>query len=323
MHHNEMLRSRYEDLKKEYLQARNTLKRIPREGIFFDYLEDHIYGLKEEMAWTLYALGEYKKGLALYKSLPSGESKFNGMIKAYIEMQYYDDARKLIEKGLGRYPESYALWIARGVLNQRLGYALESLKCFQFAQEYAPPDQLEALFDIASALSELGYHGEALRIYKRLIKREPNEPMYLNALGSCLLEMKYPKEALKYYKRAYLTGKLSPGIFEGLYCSYSSMGLKKEALEVALEGIKEFPDEEPSLYAMAGEAYQELGWRDESIGILNEGLKKFPNDKELEEMLEETDGDSDDPDKAGKQPLLGVLLLTLLMQKRVNNSKNN
>ncbi len=323
MHHNEILRSRYEDLKKGFLQARNALKGIPRGGAYFDFLEDHIYGLKEEMGWILYDLGEYEKGLALYQSLSSGESKFNGMIRAYIEMEYYDEARKLIEKGLRRYPESYALWIARGVLNQRLGHDLESLKCFQFAQEYAPPDQSEALFDIASSLFDLGYHVDAFKIYKRLIKREPNEPMFLKALGCCLLEMKYPKEALKYYKRAYNTGKLSTGIFEGLYYSYANMGLKKEALEVALEGIKEFPDEDPTLYAKAGEAYRELGWRDESIGILNEGLKKFPKDKELEEMLEEIDEDSDDPDKAGKEPLLGILLLISLMQKRLKNLRNN
>jgi tetratricopeptide (TPR) repeat protein len=315
MHHNEILMSRYEDLRKEFLQARNTLERIPTVGAYFDFLKGHIYDLQEEMGWILFDLGEYEKGLALYKSLPSGESKFNGMIRAYIEMEYYDEARKLIEKGLRRYPESYGLWIARGVLNQRLGYDLESLKCFQFAQKYAPADRSEAFFDIASSLFDLGYHVEALKICKRLVKKDPDEPMYLMALGSCLLKMKYPKEALKYYKRAYDTGKLSIGIFEGLYHSYASMGLKKEALEIALQGLREFTSEDPHMYAIAADAYHKLGWRDEANSILNEGLKKFPRDQELKEMLDEIDDGSDDPDR-DKSTLLGLLLLKAYLNKK-------
>ncbi len=57
-----ILRAHYEDVKKEFLQARNALKNLARDGMVHDFLVDHIYGLKEEMGWILLDLGEYEKG---------------------------------------------------------------------------------------------------------------------------------------------------------------------------------------------------------------------------------------------------------------------
>ncbi|OGP88055.1 MAG: hypothetical protein A2156_01080 [Deltaproteobacteria bacterium RBG_16_48_10] len=315
MHQDGTLKAHYKDVKKEFLQARHALKSLPRDGMVHDFLVDHVYGLKEEMAWTLLDMGEYEKGLSLYKSLPSGESKFNGMIRAYMEMEYYDEARKLIDKGLRRFPESYGLWVAKGMLNQKLGYDLESFKCFQSALKYAPSGRLEALYDMATSLSKMGHHVEALKLYKRLVKKDPSEPMYLMALGSCLLDLKYPREALRYYKKAYETGGLCVGIFEGFFHSFMSMGLKEAALEVALEGLKEFPDEDPLIYAMVGAAYFEMDWANEAKEILNQGLKKFPGNKGLKEILEEIDEDPDDPD-GNKSALLGLVLLKALRNKK-------
>jgi len=48
---------------------------------------------------------EYEKRLALYEPLTwstHGEAKCNGMSRALIETGYYDEARKILEKGLKR-----------------------------------------------------------------------------------------------------------------------------------------------------------------------------------------------------------------------------
>ena len=50
--------------------------------------------------------------------------------------------------------------------------------------------------------------------------------------------MGYPENAIEYYKKASDTGFSSPSIYGGLFCAYMEMGLKKEALEMAQEGIK-------------------------------------------------------------------------------------
>src|SRR4030066_752715 len=134
-----------QDVNKRYLRIQRKLEKTTNSITQLE-LKEHLDDLKEEMGWRLLELGEYEKGLALYKSLSwetHGEGKYNGMVRAFVDMEYYDEARRLLEKGLKEYPESYVLWVARGVLNQRLGYNLESLRCFQFVLKYAPEGQSE------------------------------------------------------------------------------------------------------------------------------------------------------------------------------------
>ena len=94
------------------------------------------------------------------------------------------------------------------------------------------------------------------------------------------------------------------------------MGLKKEALEMAQEGIKEFPDV-PAMYENLGEAYFEYGWIDDAKKVLEEGLKKFPDDERLKEVLKKIEDDTDDPDKNRKPPLIGIMLLLSLILKKL------
>jgi len=184
-----------QDLNKRYLKIQRKLEKTRSSTAHLE-LKEYLDDLKEEMGCRLFDLGEYEKGLALFKSLSwetHGEGKCNGMIRALVEMEYYDEARRLLEKGLKEFPESYVLWVARGVLNQRLGYNLESLKCFQFALRYAPEGESEALFDVASALCELGHSEEASKVLQDLVQKHPEEPRYLAGLATCFLDMGYPR----------------------------------------------------------------------------------------------------------------------------------
>jgi len=318
--------SNYQELQKlnrRYLNVQSKLEKA-RSGITQRTLKEYLDDLKEEMGWRFLDLGEYEKGLALYKSLPwetRGEAKFNGMVRAFVEMEYYDEARRLLEKGLKELPESYVLWVARGVLDQRLGYNLESLKCFQFALRYAPEGHSEALFDVASALSELGDHEKALRVLRGLVKRHPEEPRFLAGLAACSLDTGYPGDAVKYYQLAKKAGYSTAGVYQGLCCAYNEMGLKKEAMEEALEGLTKFPDEEPGLYESMGDLYFEMGWVNESREILNEGLKRFPKDEGIRETLAKIDEESDDPDEGNKPTLPGLLLLMAMLHKKSGRRK--
>lgn len=98
------------------------------------------------------------------------------------------------------------------------------------------------------------------------------------------------------------------------------MGLKKEALEMAQEGISEFPDV-PGMYENLGEAYFEHGWIDDAKKVLEEGLKKFPDDERLKEVLKKIEDDTDDPDKNRKPPLIGIMLLLSLILNRIGKKK--
>jgi predicted Zn-dependent protease len=304
-------------LHRNYLKAQKELEQTTNKALRLE-IKEYIDDLKTELGWILLDNGRFDEGLAMYKSLPwvtHGEAKFNGMSRALIEMGQYDEARKLLEKGLERFPESYVLWVARGVLDQRLGYDLESLRCFQFALRYAPKGQGEAIFDVASALFQLGHRKEALKVLQDLVKKYPDEPRYLVGLGASLLQTGYPKDAIRCYEGAIRMGYLYPDIYSSLCSAYTKMGWKKDAMKVGQEGLRRFPDD-PSLYEDLAGAYFEMGWMKESRGIINQGLKKFPDHEGIKEMAKKLDEDMDGPD-GDRPPLLGLILLMTMLKKKL------
>ncbi len=79
--------------------------------------------------------------------------------------------------------------------------------------------------------------------------------------------------------------------------------------------LREFPDV-PFMYANLCEGYFEKGWVEEARSILNEGLRKFPGDEDIENLLAKIADETDDPDKGKKLPIIGLLLLLSIIQKR-------
>jgi tetratricopeptide (TPR) repeat protein len=299
-------------------QTRNRRKR--------QKIKEYIDHLNMNLGYTFLELREYGKAMAVFSTLSyttHGEMKFNGMAWALTEMGHYDEARRLLEIGLKRFPKSYALWVAMGALYDRLGEDFESLKCIETALQFAPEDNAGGLYDKALTLVKLGCYGDARPIIDDLIERHPEDPKYLAERGVIALDTGYPAEALQYYQRAMGVWQFYPDvndgvcIYTGLCSSYLELGMKKEAMEIALEGLKKFPDEDPIIYQNVGATFFEMGWRNECIEILKKGAEKFPEDEELKKFLKDMEDDLDDPDDGDKPPLLGFLLLMALLYKRM------
>jgi len=306
-----------DNLKKRVKNVRRKLKQKGSESTRKDLI--HVLSdLNNQLAWSLLDAGEFEKGLAIYQSMSwrtHGEDKYNGICRALIEMEYYDEARRFLERGLQRFPESHCLLVGMGLLHRRLGHDFDALRYFKQALKCNPGNR-HALYDKAITLSELGYYEDSLSIVNKLIKKYPDDPEYFIETGYCNLMIGYPENAIEYYKKASDTGFASPSIYGGLFCAYLEMGLKKEALEMAQKGIKKFPDV-PAMYENLGEAYFEYGWVDDAKKALEEGLKKFPDDERLKEVLKKIEDDTDDPDKNRKPPLIGIMLLLSLILKKL------
>jgi predicted Zn-dependent protease len=92
--------------------------------------------------------------------------------------------------------------------------------------------------------------------------------------------------------------------------------MKREAMEIAFEGLKKFPDEDPILYQNVGATFFQMGWDKGAIEVLKKGIEKFPEDKELRQFLKSVEENIDDPDGGEKPLLLGLLLLMGLKRKK-------
>jgi tetratricopeptide (TPR) repeat protein len=129
---------------------------------------------------------------------PRGD-EVNGMAYALTEMGHYDEARRLLERGLRIYPHSYALWTAMGALYEDLGDDFKSLECIETAIRLAPEDDSTALYNKALALMRIGCYGDAVSVLDGLVERYPEDPRYLSDRGFCALDMGCPQEALQSY----------------------------------------------------------------------------------------------------------------------------
>jgi tetratricopeptide (TPR) repeat protein len=132
-------------LKHEYLKRKRGLESA-RGKAKKKELQERLDALRMDLGWTLMDYGKYEEGLALYRLLSwttHGEIKCNGMARALTEMKCYDEARRLLETGLRRFPNSYQLWVGLGVLNDSLGNHFEALKCSDMAIQCVPEGSWE------------------------------------------------------------------------------------------------------------------------------------------------------------------------------------
>jgi tetratricopeptide (TPR) repeat protein len=314
-------------LKEEYLMAKRELSRF-KSNTKRRELKEYVDDLKMRLGWALLDHGKYEQGLALFETLSwrtHGQMKCNGMARALTAMGYHDEARRVLKLGLKRYPESYALWVAMGGWHDSLGEDFESLKCMEIALRFAPEDNSAGLYNKALTLIKLGCYGDALPIIDELIERYPDDPKHLADRGSCALDMGYPQEALNYYQKAMEVWRRNPVaypgvcIYTGLCTAYLELGMKREAMEIALEGVKKFPDDDPALYQNVAATFLEMGWRKEVMEVLKNGVEKFPEDEDLKNFLKDVEDDMDDPDKGDKPPILGLILLMALTRKKLKN----
>ena len=317
-------RETLEHLMTGYAEARKKLKEAKghrRRQQFKEEVDD----LRADLGWALMDCGRHEEGLALYGLLSwttHGEIKCNGMARALTEMKSYDEARRLLEAGLKRYPDSYMLLVGLGTLNDALEDNFGALKCYEMAIQCTPERNWEARINKAIALEKLGSYEEAAEILDGLIEEYPEDPKFLADRGFCSSSMGYPQDALQYFQCAMKFWEKNPSvytgvsIYAGLCSAYSEMGEKRKAMEVALEGLKRYPGEDSILYHNVGASFWEMGWKEEARGVLKEGLEKFPEDEELRQFSKDVDDDMDDPDGGISPPVLGLMLLTAILQKK-------
>ena len=167
-------------IKRDLLKAQKRLK-LTKEKAEKTELKTLIDTLKMDLGWKLLDNGEHEKGLTLFISVSKNgdqERKICGVSRALTDMGYYDEAQKLLMKGLRKFSESCNLWTGYGIVNNLLGNGVESLRCFEAAIEFGPKTP-EFFYNKALALVNLRRYKEAISILDQLIEHCPGQPVYL------------------------------------------------------------------------------------------------------------------------------------------------
>lgn len=93
--------------------------------VFFLFCSLTVSGQKQELAQSYFRNGDYEKAIILYKPLfdanPIRQDYFKTLLTCYQQIEAYDEAQKLLEKQLQRFPNQLYLYVEIGYNYQLQG----------------------------------------------------------------------------------------------------------------------------------------------------------------------------------------------------------
>ncbi|QOC23885.1 tetratricopeptide repeat protein [Wenzhouxiangella sp. AB-CW3] len=154
----------------------------------------------------------------------------------------YEEAINVLGQALRETPNHIEMLYARGLMAV---YA-DDLELAE--QDFRRIIQIDG--DNAMALNALGYtltdrtdrHQEALRLIRRALELEPDEPAILDSMGWVYFRLDQPQRALPYLERAF-EGEDNPEIAAHLIEVLWTLDRTDEALELRDRAIDEWPDD--------------------------------------------------------------------------------
>lgn len=172
-------------------------------------------------------IAELEKRLA--QNAPEDTTFHQGLAALYAEAKQWDQAIRVIDLGLGKFPGNPALLFQKGSLLERAGQPKPAENVFL--------DLLKADPDNSSALNYLGYMlidsgtdcASGLRYVRQALKFEPKNPAFLDSLGWGLYKTKEYKKALDCLSQAVAVLPDDPTILDHLGDVYAALGKVHEA----------------------------------------------------------------------------------------------
>ena len=210
----------------EYLDE--CVKVVPKDE-FQDFIADVL---------NLYAEYDYleigMKWMAQQKSEDSDDFK-ELQAQTYFSAGKYDDSERLFNELLDEHPFKKQYWYA--LANTQ--FMKEEYDASVASSEYAiaiDPDYAEGLLSKANGLFRLENNEEAMKYYKRYLKKVPDDDYALLYMGCCLMNMGCYDKAVKVLLEAEkVANNDSPTIYEiyqELALTYGYLGKVKEAMAV-------------------------------------------------------------------------------------------
>ena len=245
--------------------------------------------LKAQLAWQYLEAKEFEKAAGIYDKLPKDthtRDRYCGKARILIETQKYDEARKLLEEALLKFPDYVPVLNTLGILYNNTGDHYEALRYLDRALAIDPKNNQWSLNNKARALTFLGYYEEAHKNWNDLIEMMPDDPYYIVELANCELQRGNLPNAIQSFRKAIERGYESPRVYLGLCQGYSNMDCAYESFATALEGANKFPEQEPLLYAFLGLGYMKLEQFEDSRTAFQRGLALDPESELFPNLIE-------------------------------------
>ncbi|MEJ2514074.1 MAG: tetratricopeptide repeat protein [Gammaproteobacteria bacterium] len=176
---------------------------------------------------------------------------------------------------------------ARAELLARMGDTDAALQAYDELIA-AHPEADEALYARALLYERLDRVDEALADMRELLRRRPDDPTFLNALGYTLADRteRYD-EAYDLVRRAYEQAPDSPAVVDSMGWVLFRLGRHEEALEYLRRAWD--LERDPEIAAHLGEVLWDMGRADEARDVWTDAIVDFPDSEVLRETMRRLD----------------------------------
>ena len=248
-----------------------------------DYTMDALYYL----ARISDIRGQLQRAIQLYSQVRSGQYAVTSQRRAgalmALRLEEPDEALRQLDLFAERNPE-YAvdMVLAKAQLLTALGEFDDALLYYDKAQEFRPADEGTAL-GRAELLLRMDRLEESIDAYRRAVRRWPESPLSLNALGYTLADRTDRlREAEKLIRKALRYDPESPAIIDSLGWVLYKRGHNEKALEQLQEAYKNFPDHEVAAHVV--DVLVALERDDDALEFLAEAEARNPDSELLRDV---------------------------------------
>ncbi len=248
-----------------------------------DYTMDALYYL----ARISDIRGQLHRAIELYSQVRSGQHAVTSQRRAgalmALRLEEPDEALRQLDLFAERNPE-YAvdMVLAKAQLLTALGEFDDALLYYDKAQEFRPADEGTAL-GRAELLLRMDRLEESIDAYRGAVRRWPESPLSLNALGYTLADRTDRlREAEKLIRKALRYDPESPAIIDSLGWVLYKRGHNEKALEQLQEAYKNFPDHEVAAHVV--DVLVALERDDDALEFLAEAEARNPDSELLRDV---------------------------------------
>ena len=233
--------------------------------------------------------GDARRAVQFYLQVREGQHALGSQRRAgaltAIQLNEPEEALHNLDQFADRYPE-YAIdmVIAKAQLLAALGRDEEALEFYNRVWQYRPQNEATTL-GRAALLLNMGELEQAINAYRVAVKRWPNSPTSLNALGYTLADRTDQfEEAEELIRKALKFDPESPAIIDSLGWVLYKTGKHEEALEQLEIAYSRFPDPEVASHLV--DVLTELNREDEALELLVSAEARNPDSELLADVRE-------------------------------------
>ncbi|MDX1498300.1 MAG: tetratricopeptide repeat protein [Woeseiaceae bacterium] len=233
--------------------------------------------------------GDVDQAIQLYSEVRTGQNAVPAQRRASALIAFEQDDPNYALQRLFDFADqepgfAVDMLFARAQLLDALDRDEEALATYDKVIGYRPDDESLAL-SRAELLLRMGRLEDAIGAYRKAVKRWPESPLSLNALGYTLADRtdRY-REAEKLIRKALKYDPDSPAIIDSLGWVLYKLGDYEAALEQLEIAYDAFPDPEVASHLV--DVLVELGRRDEALELLEQAEERDPGHELLEDVRE-------------------------------------